>query len=232
MTSPEFFPHVDTGDSSFTVVSDNDSKSTEVNQEMEESGVDSGIATNHSMHSEISQVLSNSGHQFPEELTPSFSEMHAELSKICDDFEADPYRMTSPPRAISADSTRGLNYPLLPMDSQNELLTSMSGEIGIPPMADEEYVTKHALAEQITGNFISCNPIIHKLTVIPARRLAFGSHIFWLNPGSHDLTMMAFSIIFNDSEYVLELVTKQKFSILVKCGTLNIVIFLTFLWKI
>lgn len=51
---------------------------------MEESAVDSGVATNYSVHSELSQALSNSIHLFPDELTPSFSEMQAELSKLID----------------------------------------------------------------------------------------------------------------------------------------------------
>jgi len=84
------------------------------------------------------------------------------------------------------------------MNSQNELLFNMSGEIGIPLMTDEDYVTKHALAEQISGNFIACDPIIHKLTVIPTRALAFGSYIFWPNPASHDISIHAFSILLND----------------------------------
>ena len=56
----------------------------DLSKEMEESAVDSGVATNHSVHSELSQALSNSIHQFPDELTPSFLEMQAELSKLMD----------------------------------------------------------------------------------------------------------------------------------------------------
>jgi hypothetical protein len=163
-------------------------------KEMEESAVDSGIATNYSVHSELSQALSNSIHLFPDELTPSFSEMQAELSKLIDE---DAPHFPSPPRATSVNSSKSSPMPI---DSQNELLSSISGELGLPSISDEEYVSKHALAEQISGNFLPCDPVVHKLTVIPSRNLAFGSHIFWLNPSTKDSSMMAFSVLFNDTD--------------------------------
>lgn len=198
-------PPTESAECSFATLSDNDCHSPlpEVNltsKEMIESAVDSGIATNHSIHSELSQALSNSGHNFPEELTPSFSEMRAELSNIIENSQNGSPPSESPVRATSASSSKSNHSISMPMNSQNELLFNMSGEIGLPLMPDEEYVTKHALAEQISGNFIACDPIIHKLTVIPTRALAFGSYIFWPNPASHDLSIHAFSILLNDFE--------------------------------
>ncbi|KAE9556011.1 hypothetical protein FO519_000757 [Halicephalobus sp. NKZ332] len=197
----------DTAECSFSTLSEKDLHSPVpdlnlMSKEMVESAVDSGIATNHSVHSELSQALSNSGHNFPEELTPSFSEMRAELSNIIENCPHGSPPSQSPIRATSASSSKSNHSISMPMNSQNELLFSMSGEIGLPLMSDEEYVAKHALAEQISGNFISCDPIIHKLTVIPTRALAFGSYIFWPDPASHDMTIHAFSILLNDLDEI------------------------------
>uniref|UniRef100_A0A8R1TJN3 Uncharacterized protein n=1 Tax=Onchocerca volvulus TaxID=6282 RepID=A0A8R1TJN3_ONCVO len=152
-------------------------KNNEDLQGMVSSGVDSGIVGTVSMYSELSTVASP----------------HAkEILKVKLDEEVMQKSCIITEDCVEKKQTiQCVGY------ADYEALCDLVGETNIvQQLSDEEYVAKFVLAEQICSTSMPSNPVIHKLTLLPKRRLFVGSYLFQVNDGArHNRTMFAISVL-------------------------------------
>ncbi|VDM98119.1 unnamed protein product [Thelazia callipaeda] len=81
-------------------------------------------------------------------------------------------------------------------DVDYDALCDLIVDNGRNNLSDEEYITKFVLAEQICSTPMPSNPVIHKLTLLPKRRIFVGSYLFQIkSDGRTDRSMYAISLI-------------------------------------
>ncbi|KAI1720294.1 c9orf72-like protein family domain-containing protein [Ditylenchus destructor] len=103
------------------------------------------------------------------------------------------FMSSPPPDGCDAKSTPKKEF-YREAELLGDLTLSESGAINA--LTDEEFVSKFVLAEQICSTQISSNPMVHKFSIVPSRRMAFGSYIFSVKQDSNAAAMLtAFSIV-------------------------------------
>lgn len=180
--------------------------------------VDSGIAGTTSVHSELSvSCVEVPGDKpgcskfqfeddgFYEEATPKAGPLFEKLKTSNWNSPS-----SSPIKTSKMSGSRGSVH----VDHEAALFNEMAGECGLQQLADEEFIAKFVLAEQIcrffrsanirlTPNYstqLSSNPLIHKFVAIPSRHIMFGSYLFPLKLEREHATMAAFSVVLAETQ--------------------------------
>uniref|UniRef100_A0A7E4WDV9 MULE domain-containing protein n=1 Tax=Panagrellus redivivus TaxID=6233 RepID=A0A7E4WDV9_PANRE len=162
---------------------------------MDVSAVDSGISTNHSQYSEMNNEMSSS--QYP------FGATMLTINQLRDDHfsPSAPQPYVSQPCATTPNPFVKPNSPD-DVSDHNSLMNILSDSSCSEDTSDEEFITSHAMSEQITGEYISLNPIVMKMCAVPSRHLFYVSYISW--PGvKYGPAMTAVTILmdFGDQDY-------------------------------
>ncbi|VBB33989.1 unnamed protein product, partial [Acanthocheilonema viteae] len=162
-------------------------KTNEDLQDMVSSGFDSGIVGTVSMYSGLSTMASSHAKEI---LNVKQNEEVNERSCIVN------YGRTATNNNAAASCVRKDQTVQYVGHADYETLCDLVGESSTVQLSDEEYVAKFVLAEQICSTPMPSNPIIHKLTLLPKRRLFVGSYLFQVNGSAHhDRAMCAISLL-------------------------------------
>ncbi|KAL3994697.1 C9orf72-like family protein [Acanthocheilonema viteae] len=150
-------------------------------------GFDSGIVGTVSMYSGLSTMASSHAKEI---LNVKQNEEVNERSCIVN------YGRTATNNNAAASCVRKDQTVQYVGHADYETLCDLVGESSTVQLSDEEYVAKFVLAEQICSTPMPSNPIIHKLTLLPKRRLFVGSYLFQVNGSAHhDRAMCAISLL-------------------------------------
>ncbi|CAG9531278.1 unnamed protein product [Cercopithifilaria johnstoni] len=162
-------------------------------QGMVSSGVDSGIVGTVSMYSGLSTITSS---HIKEVLNiEQNSEVNEKPCIVDHDRAVTDNKATA--NCVGVEQT--VQYV---GHADYETLCDLVRESSTVQLSDEEYVAKFVLAEQICSTPMPSNPVIHKLTLLPKRRLFVGSYLFQVNGGTrHDCAMCAISLLGDYSKW-------------------------------
>ncbi|VDN30510.1 unnamed protein product [Gongylonema pulchrum] len=154
---------------------------------MVSSGVDSGIAGTVSVHSDMSTAASSQTKETSVGPPPEGSSAaYFDRRRVGEDCGEDQQTVI----AYEGDS------------DDYEALCDLAGDSATVNLSDEEYVAKFVLAEQICSTPMPSNPVMHKLTLLPKRRLFVGSYLFQAKRNScRDRAMCAISLLGNFADW-------------------------------
>ncbi|KAK0395615.1 hypothetical protein QR680_001360 [Steinernema hermaphroditum] len=172
--------------------------------QMNTSCVDSGITGTISTHSDLSLISHGYGgedvccyskEQIDSERCRGTEHVHCDgVSGSANDLN----RSVMTSMMTSSSLEEQMSRSLLVDDT--DLLTEIAGENGIQPPSDDEFVAKFVLVEQICSTQLPSNPLIHKVTIVPKRKLLAGSYLFGATKeNGFQATMFAISIVVADS---------------------------------
>ncbi|GMT15086.1 hypothetical protein PFISCL1PPCAC_6383 [Pristionchus fissidentatus] len=131
----------------------------------------------------------------------------SEMMESHDDLPFSPFSMVSPgikPHSDSAATPFNLKRPSSPSSSSSDLyIDDVTLDVHDDLPSDELFIAKFVLAEQICSTQLSSNPLVHKMMVVPSRRIAVSSFLFASSEGSavKKGAMHALSIVMKDKRY-------------------------------
>uniref|UniRef100_A0A1I7YQV7 UDENN domain-containing protein n=1 Tax=Steinernema glaseri TaxID=37863 RepID=A0A1I7YQV7_9BILA len=172
--------------------------------QMNTSCVDSGITGTISTHSDLSMI----SHGYGGVDTPCCSKEQVGSERCeapdhgyCDGMSGsinEMNRSTITSMMTCSSLEERMSRSLLVDDT--DLLSEIAGENGIQPPSDDEFVAKFVLVEQICSTQLPSNPLIHKVTIVPKRKLLAGSFLFSATKeNGSQATMFAISVVVADS---------------------------------